>query len=405
MRFDLNLREVVKKQILDAAEEMKAWSTDPTLRDKEREAIAQRLHFFSHTTKFEDKRYGGVDGSGDFPALTYADCAVYFTVAQGVIYQSTPDTGLKELPVLADPVVHVTWIPEDENKRTEVLLAAFASLAGRDVKDVITKSDYLKLRATYGRKAVTVDELFDGLILPHPTDAGNLGIQLRTSAEMGAALRLICSDQRPDYVLVDTTMSLPLVTQSGSLFFEHLKRLCCVEATQRGVGFFALSKSHGLPSVEQVEALVREKAVAMGNAHAEHWFIRLPIPNVDPWAFPLPDGKRVPPYGSVSYLVRFHRNTPIMRLDVDINYWQQYLRGADDAATSANEAKVFGALDYASHDQRAFGYPYPIKACHDRTSMKMAERVALRKQIIDAAVAAGMKRTLFKDVSIATGHA
>ena len=34
MRFDLNLREVVKKQILDAAKEMKAWSTDPTLRDK-----------------------------------------------------------------------------------------------------------------------------------------------------------------------------------------------------------------------------------------------------------------------------------------------------------------------------------------------------------------------------------
>lgn len=405
MRFDLNLREVVKKQILDAAEEMKAWSTDPTLRDKEREAIAQRLHFFPHTTKFEDKRYGGVDGSGDFPALTYADCAVYFTVAQGVIYQSTQDTGLKELPVLADPVVHVTWIPEDDAKRSEVLLAAFASLAGRDVKDVIAKSDFLKLRAAYGRKAVTVDELFKGLILPHPTDAGNLGIQLRTSAEMGAALRLICSDQRPDYVLVDTTMSLPLVTQNGSLFFEHLKRLCCVEATQRGVGFFALSKSHGLPSIEQVEALVREMAIAMGNAHAEHWFIRLPIPNIDPWPFPLPDGKRVPPYGAVSYLVRFHRNTPIMRLDVDFNYWQQYLRGANDAATSANEAKVLGDLDYASHDQRAFGYPYPIKACHDRTSMKMAERVALRKQIVDAAVAAGMKRTLFKDVSIATGHA
>lgn len=405
MRFDLNLREVVKKQILDAAEEMKAWSTDPTLRDKEREAIAQRLHFFPHTTKFEDKRYGGVDGSGDFPALTYADCAVYFTVAQGVIYQSTPDTGLKELPVLADPVVHVTWIPEDDAKRSEVLLAAFASLAGRDVKDVIAKSDFLKLRAAYGRKAVTVDELFKGLILPRPTDAGNLGIQLRTSAEMGAALRLICSDQRPDYVLVDTTMSLPLVTQNGSLFFEHLKRLCCVEATKRGVGFFALSKSHGLTSIEQVEALVREMAIAMGNAYAEHWFIRLPIPNVDPWSFPLPDGKRVPPYGAVSYLVRFHRNTPIMRLDVDFNYWQQYLRGANDAATSANEAKVLGDLDYASHDQRAFGYPYPIKACHDRTSMKMAERVALRKQIVDAAVAAGMKRTLFKDVSIATGHA
>ncbi|WP_019139889.1 hypothetical protein [Noviherbaspirillum massiliense] len=405
MRFDLHLREVVKRQISEVAQEMKAWETDPTLREKEREAINQRICFFEHTKQRQSMRYGGVDGSGDFPALTYADCAVYFTVAQGVVYESTIDTGLKELPVLSDPVVHVTWIPEHETKRKEVLLDAFAYLAGSDVKEVIAQSDYMKLRATAGRRSGTVDELFDGLILPHPTDAGNLGIQLRTTAEMGAALRLICSDQRPNYVLVDTTMSLPLVTQSGSLFFEHLKRLCCVEATKRGIGFFALSKSHGLPSVEQVDALVRDKAMAMGNSHAEHWFIRLPIPNVDPWAFPLPDGKRVPPYGAVSYLVRFHRNTPIMRLDVDFNYWQQYLRGSDYAATSANEAKAFGDLDYASHDQRAFGYPYPIKACHDRTSMKMAERVALRKQIIDAAVAAGMKRTLFKDVSIATGHA
>jgi type IV pilus assembly protein PilB len=81
------------------------------------------------------------------------------------------------------------------------------------------------------------------------------------------------------------------------------------------------------------------------------------------------------------------------------------LRGETDAHTVANESKMFGDLDYTSHDQRAFGYPYPIKACHDRTSMKMAERVALRKQIVDAAVGAGMKRGLFKDVSIATGHA
>jgi hypothetical protein len=405
MRFDLHLREVVKRQISDAAEAMKAWEADPTSWARDREVILQRIRFFEHAIRREAMRFGGVDGSGDFPALTYSDCAVYFTVAQGVIYESAVDVGLKELPVLTDPVVHVTWIPEDEVKRTEVLLAAFAHLAGRDVKSVIAQSDYSKLRAAHGRRAVTVDELFNGLILPHPTDAGNLGIQLRTCAEMGAALRLICSEQRPDYVLVDTTMSLPLVTQSGSLFFEHLKRLCCVEATQRGIGFFALSKSHGLSSVDQVEALVREKATAMGRQDAEHWFLRLPIPKLDAWSFPLPAGKRVPPHGSVSYLVRFHRNTPIMRLDVDLEYWQRYLRGADEEETAGKEATMFADLDYAGHDQRAFGYPYPIKACHDRTSMTMAERVAMRKQIMDAAVAAGMKRALFKDVSIATGHA
>ena len=37
-------------------------------------------------------------------------------------------------------------------------------------------------------------------------------------------------------------------------------------------------------------------------------------------------------------------------------------------------------------------------------SMTKAERVALRKQVIDAAVRAGMRRSLFRDASRATGH-
>jgi hypothetical protein len=94
-----------------------------------------------------------------------------------------------------------------------------------------------------------------------------------------------------------------------------------------------------------------------------------------------------------------------MRLDVDLNFWKARLRARTEDETQAHEQAMFQDIDYASHDQRAYGYPYPIKACHDRTSMTMAERVALRKQIVDAAVAAGMKRTLFKDVSVATGHA
>ena len=68
------------------------------------------------------------------------------------------------------------------------------------------------------------------------------------------------------------------------------------------------------------------------------------------------------------------------------------------------ETKIFEDLDYASHDQRSYGYPYPIKAAHDRASLTQAERIALRKQIIDAAVRSGMKRSLFRDVSKSTGH-
>jgi hypothetical protein len=106
----------------------------------------------------------------------------------------------------------------------------------------------------------------------------------------------------------------------------------------------------------------------------------------------------------VSYLVRFHKNVPVLRIDMDQAYWATNILGTDDEETQANERRLFEDLDYASHDQRCFGYPYPIKAAHDRASMTKAERVALRKQVIDAAVRAGMRRSLFRDASRATGH-
>ena len=87
-----------------------------------------------------------------------------------------------------------------------------------------------------------------------------------------------------------------------------------------------------------------------------------------------------------------------------IEYWKQRIRGATEDETRANERRVFENLDYASHDQRCYGYPYPVKAAHDRASLTRPERVALRKQIVDAAVRAGMKRSLFRDAAIATGH-
>jgi hypothetical protein len=89
----------------------------------------------------------------------------------------------------------------------------------------------------------------------------------------------------------------------------------------------------------------------------------------------------------------------VMRLDMDRYWWEQRIQGNPEA-----EQKLFAELDYCGHDQRAYGYPFPIKACHDRTRLSLAERLVMKKQIIDAAVAQGMKRSLFKDVSMATGH-
>jgi hypothetical protein len=201
---------------------------------------------------------------------------------------------------------------------------------------------------------------------------------------------------------MDTTLSLPFIkTKDNSLFHEQLKRLCCVRARERGVRLFTVSKSHGLPSIELVENLAREAMGLPVSKTAEHWFIRLPIPSYDDWSIEgLIEGRQIPPVGAASYLFRFHKNTPVMRLDMDRTWWEENLRDQPD-----EETRVFEELDYCGHDQRAYGYPFPIKACHDRTRLSNAERLVMKKQIIDAAVAQGMKRSLFKDASAATGHA
>jgi hypothetical protein len=101
----------------------------------------------------------------------------------------------------------------------------------------------------------------------------------------------------------------------------------------------------------------------------------------------------------VTYLVRFHNNIPVLRVDLDYRYWAEHLRD------EVQVRQLFEALDYCSHDQRCYGYPYPVKAGHDRASLTEVERMALRKQLIDEAVRAGLKRSLFRNASQATGHA
>jgi NurA-like 5'-3' nuclease len=90
-----------------------------------------------------------------------------------------------------------------------------------------------------------------------------------------------------------------------------------------------------------------------------------------------------------------------MRLDLDQQYWQSAI-ATDDI--EKNEQELFASLDYVSHDQRAYGYPYPIKAAHDRASLTEHERTVLRQQLVESAVQAGISRNAFRDPSQMTGH-
>lgn len=404
MRFDLNLREKVRSQFRDIAREMQGWQVRSRLLDDEIDRARSQICLFGHTTVRDRLSVGGVDGSGDFPMLSYADSFIYLALAQATVYEANRITGLWEQGPAPEIVFETAWLPESSEEAPEVLDRFHERLAGMSLVDVVEASDYRMLKAKEMRKSLSVQTLLNNLVRPHASDTGNLAIQLRSTAELGAALRLIQSEACPDYLLMDTTFSLPLLSSSSSLFYEHVKRLCCVEALRQGKGFFALSKSHGLPAMDSLEELARDRRGLEGNQVAEHWYLRIPEVGREGWTLSLCEGRRLPPAGAVSYLVRFHRSTPVLRLDMDVNYWERFVKGGTDEETIARERRIFEDLDYACHDQRVYGYPYPIKAAHDRASLMQSERVAMRKQLIAEAVSAGMSPSLFRDPSLATGH-
>jgi hypothetical protein len=401
MHFDMHLRRDVTEQLDELAAQMAAWDAQPSMSDEECARVRDVITPFDHTTRRATLTISGVDGSGDYPALSYADSFVHLSTAQATTYESDAVHGLREVGPTPEPIVDFAWIPEEGTRRRTNLDAAFARLVGAPLEEIVERSDYLRLKGM----GQGVTSAVENLIRPHASDSGNLAIQLRSTAELSAALRQLDTLHKGAYLFIDGTLSLPFVGQPDqSLFHEHVKRLCCVVARERGVCFMALSKSHGLPGIEMLEGLAREKSDLESREVAEHWYLRIPTQAYDGWQMTLTGDRRIPPVGAVSYLVRFHKNVPVLRIDMDQTWWAAHIVGADDEETQANERRLFEDLDYASHDQRCFGYPYPIKAAHDRASMTQAERVALRKQVIDAAVRAGMRRSLFRDASQATGH-
>lgn len=405
MKFSLHLRGAVRARLAEVANEMSEWEGSAKLGEEAARRLRDSIRFFDHTTSVGPVECAGVDGSGDFPALAYGDSFVYLTVAQGSVYTTDTVHGLREVETNVPAVFDAFWIPESEQRRSEAWDATFERICGLPVHDIVAASDYRELKARWSGRATSVQQLVEQLIRPHASDISNIAIQLRTTGELAMALRLLLSDQQkraggPRLLIFDSTMTLPLVTRRDvSLFYEHLKRLCCVEARQRGVTLLGLSKSHGLSGIDFIESAAAEVAGKDQGRPAEHWYMKVPTEHVDGWALPGTEGRRLPPAGAVTYIVRFHRNVPVLRVDLDETYWAEHLH--DESLVRS----LFESLDYCSHDQRCFGYPYPVKAGHDRASLTDAERAALRKQLIDQAVKAGLKRSLFRDASQATGHA
>ena len=141
--------------------------------------------------------------------------------------------------------------------------------------------------------------------------------------------------------------------------------------------------------MELIEKLVREIGEYLWQT-PEHWYLRLPMKDHDDWDLDGLIEERQIPLWFGELPLRLHRNTPMMRLDMDHEWWKEHYR--EDAAA---ETKMFEELVIVVTINDLVVTLFQ-SAGHDRTRLSRAERLVLKNKIIDAAVAQGMKRSLFE---------
>ena len=265
MRFDIHFRSDVAEKMKGVVTEIRDWNIGDTAAKDEIASLSDRIVCFRHCAA-PDRPFliAGADGSGDFPCVRYGDSVVYLVTAMSRLYEA--DTGpMSELPVTAEDVVEFLWLPEDKKKARTQFLTAFSALMDTSPEEVCRGSDYYEYAKQSGKGVSSPADLLDTLILPGAHDSANIGIQLYSTAEVGALVRLMKSMDtsrfpgRPVYVLEDTTLALPMVAAGRTLFFEIAKRYACEYARNRGFFYMALSKSHNMPCMDLIEDEIRKR--------------------------------------------------------------------------------------------------------------------------------------------------
>ena len=147
MRFDLHLKSHIRDQLKTLASDMQSWQAQPRIQADEVEQLKAAIATFSHTIDHTDLTLAGVDGSGDFPLLSYADSFVYLAVAQGTAYQADRLCGLREVAIATEPLFQTVWLTEDKAMSDQAIDRAFGELAGMEPLAAIQASDYRALKA------------------------------------------------------------------------------------------------------------------------------------------------------------------------------------------------------------------------------------------------------------------
>lgn len=354
------------------------------------EKILARAFTFPHTsTPSEPFRIAASDGSGSFPLVQRDTIFFYLATADAVGYQA--ESGINPLNRYGkDERISemIVWAEHWDDSQKEALLDSYyQKLTGKGFRAIAAESDYLSLKhqQTKRRTPSSVDKLKPIIYSASETDS--VRKLLMGSAELAVALKTLYWDEPPQILLLDGTLSLLSLSSRATILTDLLKRHLLYVARERGVTTIALSKSATFVGATEITRTLTE------HFKDTHWAYRFPLPDEESLGI---EGLYLPPPGAVTYLVRFHREAPGLRLDFDRHYWESM--GRDEWVR-----ELLPLLDFSSHEARCYGYPYPLFAAHVRCSLNREARRVAKSMLLSSLRNAGFDAAEFEEIHSVLG--
>jgi hypothetical protein len=354
--------------------------------DAEVATILERVRVYEHTTRLEEEfLIGAVDGSGEYPLIQQDDVFMHFLSAARTCYSTASGRQHKMSASEKGNELFATLVNLQDDLRSirQTYQSLVHDLTGLDLKTLVSGSDYVEVFQQFGRGKISRGSVtWPNVALARASQVATHGYLIRSLGEIAMGIRLLT--QKPKYVLLDTTLGYFLLGESIYLP-ELLKRYLITQAKQSNACILGLSKSHNIPNGDLIGRLVKEKL-----EHTEHWYLRLPSPDLGEKTWKFLNDREVPPKLGITYLFKFHSTSFPMRLDVDAGWWREHVGGDE-----AKERRLFQDLDFTCHDVRSYGYPYPLQAAHRRSALTKQERRAVKDIVLQNAQSEGMLRGAF----------
>ena len=188
--------------------------------------------------------------------------------------------------------------------------------------------------------------------------------ELRSVSEYAAARRVLESEMRPKYLLLDGALSvfMHFVKKFPSMPSGFMLRDLCSLAREKGVIICAVSKNHTIPFAHRIARMAQD---IFGKS--TKWFCQLPSKeDVGGGLHITQDRTYIPPQLAVPYLYSFAVDNRPSRIDFDRIWWQEniFVEG-DPSATRENEKVMFQEIEFMSRDARWYGYPVALALAHE----------------------------------------